>query len=104
MPRTARLVEVAISVIASIATSAIVVTWKLSATLTGFEASIAEANRRMNAYELQVQSNRSAITASEVVNAKQEAAIAVSDAKYTEVIRRLDSMDSKLDKLTERTR
>lgn len=104
MPRTARILEVVISVFASIITSAVIVSWQLSAKLSNYENGIKANGTDIIALDAKSVQNRASIQGIETVNATQAAQIAVTDARYTEISRRLDSLDAKVDRLVERGR
>ncbi len=88
--RKARLIEVGLSVLASAAMSAVVAAWTMSATLATFKAKLDEHDRALEFKQQQVSilEGRQA-----VLEGKQQAA----DAHYQDILRRLDSIDRKLD-------
>lgn len=87
--RRARLLEVFVSVAASALTSAVIVSWTLSATLSRFETQIAEHERRLVVQQAQMQTlgDRSVLAAEKIARV---------DAQYEDILRRLDSIDRKL--------
>ena len=86
----ARWVEIAVSVAFSITTSAVVVAWTVSATLAKFETKLDGQDVRIGAVEL---SSRQVLDE----NSVQTSRIAVQESQWTEVIRRLDAIDRKLE-------
>lgn len=98
MPRRDRWVELVVSVGVSILSSALVMTWLLSAKLAKFETTIEQTQKLLVDLDNRVAVNKSAIQGIETVNATQMSQIAVSDARYTDILRRLDSLDAKVDR------
>ena len=89
--RRARLLEVSISVIASVITSAVVVAWTISATLARMQARIDE-----HAAAIIEQSDR--LNNLRDKDQAQGEAIATVEAHYADILRRLDSIDRKLER------
>lgn len=87
----ARWLEMTIVSSLSIITSAVVVTWTVSATLAKFEAKLEAHDVRLSSVE---QQERQA----QADNSAQAAQIAVQSSQWTEVIRRLDAIDKKLER------
>lgn len=86
-----RWLEIAISVGLSIATSATVVSWRISATLATFEAKTVEHDQgieMLNARVAQVKEE----------NGAQNVQIAVANSQFSEVLRRLDTIERKIDR------
>lgn len=88
--RRARLLEVFISVLASVVSSAVVVAWTISATFSEYSTRLEEHDRRFSATQSQLE-------ALSVRQLTQERQIATSDAHYVDILRRLDSIDRKLE-------
>ena len=87
----ARWIEIAVSVGLSIVTSAVVVAWTVSATLATFETKLESQVQEISYIKSQqqiAQSERSA----------QNSQIQVQASQWTEVVRRLDSIDRKLER------
>lgn len=89
--RRARLIEVGVSVLFSALASAGVASWSLSATMATYAAKFEETERRLAETKQQ-------ISAIELRQLAQERQIATSDAHYNDILRRLDSIDEKLEK------
>lgn len=85
-----RWAELAITLAVSVITSALVMSWTLSAQLAEFKTTITVQGQRLDRIELTVAQNTS-------VNGSQTAQIAVQSTQWTEVIRRLDAIDRKLE-------
>lgn len=88
--RRARLLEVFVSVAASAVSSAILVSWVLSATLTRFESAIDEHERRLVSQQAQ-------LTAITDRGAQTNEKLAAVNAQYADILRRLDGIDRKLE-------
>ncbi len=97
-----RLLEVALTGVLSIIASAFVTSWTLSAKLTNFENGIKGNTDSIGVVAQQAVQLRSSIAATEGVNANQSAQIAVADARYGDIVRRLDSIEGKVDSLAGR--
>lgn len=89
--RRARLLEVSISVIASVLTSAVVVAWTISATLARMQSRIDEHSTALADQSLRLNQLRDSDT-------DQGQAIATVEAHYSDILRRLDSIDRKLER------
>lgn len=89
--RRSRWIEVILSVFASAATSAVVVSWSLSSTLTSLASSSAEHERAISSQQAQL---TTLIARSMSVGERQ----ATTDARYEEIQRRLKSIDDKLER------
>lgn len=79
-----------ISVASSIIASAVVVAWTISATLT-------EYRQRLQAHDSQLASMASSMQAIQARDGMQGEQLARSEAHWEDVVRRLDSIDSKLE-------
>ena len=88
--RRSRLIEIAISVLASIVSSALVMTWTMSATFTDLRNKVEEQERIVNINTQEI----SALNTRDMMQISQQAA---SDAHYQDILRRLDSIDRKLE-------
>lgn len=89
-PRS-RWIELGITLAASIITSALVMSWRMSASLAQFQDKLDSQEMRLERVESQAQQNSSA-------NSTQNSEIAVQSSQWSEVIRRLDAIDRKLEK------
>jgi mannitol-specific phosphotransferase system IIBC component len=85
-----RWLEIALSVGLSITTSAVVVSWTLSAMLADFKATLDAHAHQIAALEQGERTLQSD-------NAAQATSIAVNASQFSEVIRRLDSIDRALE-------
>lgn len=85
-----RLIEVIVVAGVSILTSAVTVSWSLSATIEGFRNSLADHSKRID-------QNATEIKTIVGTNAEQNTALSVNSTQYTEIQRRLDSIDRKLE-------
>jgi hypothetical protein len=104
MPRMARFIEITISVLAAITSSVAVTAWTLSARLQDFENGIKSNETALVDLNARATQNRTSIQGIESINATQNSQIAVSDARYTDITRRLDSIENKVDRLVDRQR
>jgi mannitol-specific phosphotransferase system IIBC component len=87
----ARWAEIAISVGLSILTSAVVMAWTLSSKLAAFENTLEAQDKRIAKVERD--------DAEQAVDHRdQESRIAVQETRWSEVVRRLDSIDRKLER------
>ena len=89
--KRSRLFEVAVSIIVSAIASAGAVTWSLSATLEEFRSKISEHDKTLNAQWQRI----NGLEGGAQVNNAQVSAI---NAHYEDILRRLDSIDHKLEK------
>lgn len=89
--RRARWLEVGISVAASVLTSAIVVSWTLSAVLATMKTTQEEHDRRLMSQQAQI----TVLADRSVLAAERAARI---DAQYGDILRRLESIDRKLER------
>lgn len=85
-----RLIEVVVVAVISIASSAITVSWSLSATLEHYRTKLDAHDKSIDRTETMVQDVIS-------TNAQQNQAIAINNTQFQEIQRRLDSIDRKLD-------
>ena len=90
--RRARWLEVFISVAASVLTSAVVVSWTLSAVLATLQATQEEHERRLVSQQGQLNT----LADRSVSTAEKTARI---DAQYSDILRRLESIDRKLERV-----
>lgn len=90
-----RLIEVFMVAAISIVTSAVTVAWSLSATLESFRNKLDVHDKALDQDSRMIQSIVS-------TNAEQSTAISVSNAQFTEIQRRLDSIDRKLEEARHR--
>lgn len=88
--RRARFIEVLISVAASIFSSAVVVSWTLSASLTRLETRLNDHDREF----VGVRSQIDGVTQRDITQGQQMAA---NEARYSDILRRLESIDRKLE-------
>lgn len=88
--RRARLVEMAISVGASVITSAVVVAWTISASLTSFR-------ERIDSFDRQMRANGEQIASLNARDLAQVSQLSATDAHYQDILRRLDSIDRRLE-------
>lgn len=94
-----RLIEVAVTGVASIVTSALVTSWWLSAKLATFESGIRMNTDAISTLSSTLAQNRTQISSVEGVNSTQTAQIAVGDARWVEVQGRLGRIENKVDSL-----
>jgi septal ring factor EnvC (AmiA/AmiB activator) len=85
--RRARWIEIAISIIASIVTSALVVSWSLSATLSQYGEKLSQHDRQYQNLDERV----SAISAQTAAHGAQ---IAVTEAHFQDLVRRLEAFEA----------
>lgn len=104
MPRRDRWLELVVSVGVSIVSSGLAMTWLLSAKLAKFETTLDQQQTALVDLNNRVASNKSSLQGIETVNATQMSQIAVSDARYTDILRRLDSLDLKVDRALDENR
>lgn len=97
-----RLIEVGLACLVSMIASSFVSAWTLSARLANFESAIKTNADNLAIYSVNQQTNRTAIAAADSVNAQQNASIAVGDARWLEVQRRLGNIETQLVELTRR--
>ena len=88
--RKGRLIEIAISVAASIVSSALVMAWTMSATFTELRTKLNEQERIVNINTQEIR----ALGSRDVSQIAQQSA---TDAHYQDILRRLDSIDRKLE-------
>lgn len=86
-----RWAEIAITLAVSIIASVVSMTWTMSGTLSKFETTLANQEQRLKSLEI---SNREASS----VNGAQAAQLAVQESRWADVLRRLDSIDRKLER------
>lgn len=97
MSRRNRLLEVALSVGASIFSTLVLVTWTLSAKLESF-------NQNITSNKAMIADQNSKLATAEATNASQTAQLAVAQSRYDDIVRRLDSIESKVDRIASRER
>lgn len=88
--RRSRLIEVGLSVAASVIASSVVASWTLSEALATYAAKIDEHDRALNFKQQQIAALESRQLAYERTQAQGE-------AHYSDILRRLDSIDQKLE-------
>lgn len=88
--RIPRLIEIALSVVASVITSAVVVAWTISSTLSELRTKSDQNAVQLNAIGASIQ----ALQGHDTIQSEQ---IARAEAHYDDIVRRLDSIDRKLD-------
>lgn len=86
-----RLLELALGVIASVLTSAVTISWWMAGTLTELKNT-----GNTNSSAIQVHERILLDYGARISN--QERAAAVTQAQYSEIVRRLEKIDNKLDR------
>lgn len=89
--RMGRLLELALGVIASVLTSAVTISWWMAGTLTELKNT-----GNTNSSAIQVHERILLDYGARISN--QERAAAVTQAQYSEIVRRLEKIDNKLDR------
>lgn len=93
--RRSRWLELAITIAVSAVTSAVAVSWSLAGTLSKLQTRIEEHDRRIANAEI-------AVGTLQTLDSAQSSQIAVGDARYAELIRRVDQLDQKFDRVLTR--
>lgn len=85
--RRARILEIILSVMASAAGSALMIAWYLSATLATYREQLQRHTDEINAVHAEM-------TNLEARDSLQATQLAVADARFSEILRRLQALDS----------
>lgn len=88
--RNARWIELGITIVVSAMSSSVIAAWIISSTLATMQANISENKRRIdeNSYAIQNQATLDAV---------QQERIATTQARFEDILRRLDRIETKLD-------